>query len=149
MRVSRGGAWDPVPLENRKSIRFLSKTGLENYNFSLKPLFCLFLNGRLRQVLLCFQILFSDPLLPAATVTDIPKDGNLRHFSEQQMVTIFRLLNVREDTVHRLFNNKIDGKRFSMFTDKDLQTLGILNPIIRYFRDRSNPPPKKLQKFML
>lgn len=73
----------------------------------------------------------------------------MRDFSVQQMVTIFRLLNVREEVVHRLSNNNIDGKKFSMFTDKDLKTLGILNPIVCYFRDRSVPPVKKPPKFML
>lgn len=90
-----------------------------------------------------------DLLLPAADVSGIPKDGSLRDFSVQQMVTIFRLLNVREEVVHRLFNNKIDGKRFSMFTDKDLKTLGMLNPIVCYFRDRSVQSPIRPPKFML
>ena len=98
---------------------------------------------------LVFISSFSDPLLPAAEITEIPKDGNLRHFSVQQMVTIFRLLNVREDIVHRLFNSNIDGKRFSLFTDKDLKTLGVLNPIVTYFRDRSIASAKKPPQFML
>ena len=96
-----------------------------------------------------FFVSFSDPLLPAADVSGLPKDGSLRDFSVPQMVTIFRLLNVREEIVHRLYDNKIDGKRFSKFTDKDLKTLGILNPVVCYFRDRSVQPSKRSPKFML
>lgn len=83
-------------------------------------------------------------------MTSIPADGNLGEFSVEQMVTMFRHLRLPEELVYRLNKCKVDGKRFSVFTDTELSDLGMNNPIIRYFRDRTAQKHKKKQaKFML
>lgn len=90
------------------------------------------------------------PVIPGAEVTSIPADGNLGEFSVEQMVTMFRHLRLPEELVYRLNKCKVDGKRFSVFTDTELSDLGMNNPIIRYFRDRTaQKHKKKPAKFML
>lgn len=93
---------------------------------------------------------FSVPPIPAAEVTSIPADGNLSAFNIEQMVTVFRLLRLPEERVYKLCKCKVDGKRFALFTDAELMDLGMNNPIIRYFRDRTARRfKKKHPKFML
>ncbi|KAL4235764.1 hypothetical protein ACF0H5_004156 [Mactra antiquata] len=90
------------------------------------------------------------PPVPSAEVTSLPSDGNVSEFSVEHMVTFFRHLRVPEETVYRLHKCKVDGKRFSVFSDKELTELKMNNPIIRYFRDRTAQRPKRrVQKFML
>lgn len=94
--------------------------------------------------------LISVPKVPGAEVTSIPADGNLSGFSVDQMVTVFRLLRIPEEIVYRFSKCNVDGKRFSVFTDSEMKDLGINNPIIRYFRDRTAKTQKrKSAKFML
>lgn len=90
------------------------------------------------------------PVIPGAEVTSIPADGNLSGFNTEQMVTVFRLLKLPEELVYRLSKCKVDGKRFSVFSDTELRDMGMNNPIIRYFRDRTaQRAKKKPPKFML
>lgn len=88
--------------------------------------------------------------IPAAEVTSLPPDGNLCIFGVEQMVTVFRMLNLPEELIYRLHKCNVDGKRFAIFTDAELQELGMNNPIIRYFRDRSSQKlRRKVPKFIL
>lgn len=91
------------------------------------------------------------PSVQGAEVPCIPCDGNLASFSVEEMVTVFRLLNVHEDAIYRLHRGKVDGGRFARFSDKELSDIGIFNPVIRYFRDRSQHASKSKRKtaFML
>lgn len=92
----------------------------------------------------------SVPPVPSAEVTSLPADGNLSTFSPEHMVTVFRLLNIPEERVYKLHKYKVDGKRFALFSDAELEDMGMNNPIVRYFRDRSGQRlRKKPPKFML
>ncbi|KAK3601486.1 hypothetical protein CHS0354_027632 [Potamilus streckersoni] len=85
----------------------------------------------------------------AGEVLYIPKDGSLRAFSAEQMTTIFRMLHVAESTVKRLRMKNINGKKFANFTDNDLEQMGIKNPVVCYFRDRSKKSGCKTPIFMM
>lgn len=79
-------------------------------------------------------------------MTSLPADGNLLPFSVAQMVTIFRLLHLPGELIYRLSKSKVDGRRFARFSDQELEDLGMNNPIIRYFRDRSVQKPSRRKK---
>lgn len=83
------------------------------------------------------------PPVPAAEAISIPDDGNLCAFSEEEMVTILSLLQLPSGLVYKFSTSKINGEKFSRLSDKKLNDLGINNPIIKYFRDRSAQKPKK------
>ncbi|WAR24651.1 hypothetical protein MAR_038320 [Mya arenaria] len=87
--------------------------------------------------------------IPAAEVTSLPADGNLCGQNVREMVTIFRLLHVPDPVVCRLSACKVDGKRFSLFSDKELAELGMGNPVIKYFRDRSSNIKKKRKNLFI
>lgn len=86
------------------------------------------------------------PIVPSAEVTSIPADGNLLQFNVAQMVTVFRLLNVPGELIYKLFKCEVDGRKFATISDQELDDLGMNNPIIRYFRDRTALRPKKRKK---
>ncbi|XP_069127501.1 uncharacterized protein [Argopecten irradians] len=83
------------------------------------------------------------PHSPGGVVPDaprtiqIPGDGNIQHFSADEMTVFFRCMKVDELIIQRLKRKKMDGKRFARLKDSDLDEIGIKNPIISYFRDRS------------
>ncbi|XP_021350895.1 serine/arginine-rich splicing factor 6-like [Mizuhopecten yessoensis] len=83
------------------------------------------------------------PPSPGGVVPDtprsiqIPGDGNLQNFSVDEMSVFFRCMKVDELIIQRLKRKKMDGKRFSRLKDTDLEEIGIKNPIMSYFRDRS------------
>jgi len=89
------------------------------------------------------------PTIPGAEVTSLPKDGNLCAFSVLEMVTIFRMLQLPDELICRLSACKVDGKRFAMFSDKELDEMRMGNPIIKYFRDRSAASRKKRKNLFI
>ncbi|XP_062575010.1 uncharacterized protein LOC134236869 isoform X2 [Saccostrea cucullata] len=86
--------------------------------------------------------------IPENEIT-IPKDGNLSSFNTEDMVTFFRHLGVEDRIVNHLQRKGLTGKKFSSLKDADLETIGIKNPIVSYFRDRSKPSSKKNVPFIL
>ncbi|XP_041357985.1 uncharacterized protein LOC121374916 [Gigantopelta aegis] len=99
------------------------------------------------------------PSPPSITVTDddslpeqeieIPKDGCLFNFTADEMSIFFRHLRVSERLVKHLHKKNVDGKRFSRFKDTELDTLGMRNPVVTYFRDRSVKKSKPKSAFIL
>ena len=76
----------------------------------------------------------------------IPKDGNIQHFTVDELATFFRYMKVDENMVQRLKRKELDGRRFGKMKDKTLADLGMKNPIMIYFRDKSS---KDKVNFML
>ncbi|KAK3089131.1 hypothetical protein FSP39_001077, partial [Pinctada imbricata] len=76
----------------------------------------------------------------------IPRDGNIQHFTVDELATFFRHLRIQENTVQKLKHKQLDGRRFGKLKDRTLEELGMKNPIIMYFRDRSS---KDKTSFML
>ncbi|XP_060072342.1 uncharacterized protein LOC132552210 [Ylistrum balloti] len=83
------------------------------------------------------------PNSPGGVVPDtprtiqIPGDGNIQNFSADEMTVFFRCMKIDELIIQRLRRKKMDGKRFARLKDTDLEEIGIKNPVISYFRDRS------------
>ena len=82
---------------------------------------------------------------------EIPKDGSLIEFSRDDMSTFFRYLGVEERIVTHVHKKGLDGLKFSKMKDMDLEALGMKNPIICHFRDKSvkEKGGKKKGSFML
>ena len=72
----------------------------------------------------------------------IPGDGNIHSFSSDELSQFFRHLRIDEYIVQRLNNKRLDGRKFAKLKDKDLEDIGIKNPIICYFRNKSDKKPK-------
>lgn len=85
--------------------------------------------------------------IPENEIT-IPKDGNLSSFNTEEMITFFRHMGVEDKIVNHLQRKGLTGKKFSSLKDADLETIGIKNPIISYFRDKSKSSKKNVP-FML
>lgn len=58
-------------------------------------------------------------------------------------------MGVSDRIVNHLRKKSVDGKRFSRLSDSELENVGIKNPIIIYFRDKSSAKSKKSAPFML
>ncbi|KAJ8306095.1 hypothetical protein KUTeg_016640 [Tegillarca granosa] len=84
----------------------------------------------------------SKKFIPENEIT-IPSDGNIQEFSVDEMVTFFKHIGVEDRIVNHLQRKELDGKRFSKLRDSDLETIGIKNPIIMHFRDKSNKGKKQ------
>lgn len=95
-----------------------------------------------------FFILASKKFIPENEIT-IPSDGNLQGFSVDEMVTFFKHIGVEDRITNHLQRKELDGKRFSKLRDSDLETIGIKNPIIMHFRDKSSKGKKQRLPFML
>ncbi|KAK3601483.1 hypothetical protein CHS0354_027627 [Potamilus streckersoni] len=67
----------------------------------------------------------------------IPKDGSLYEFSTDDMSTFLRYFGIEERIISHVHKKGLDGKRFSRMKDSDLEILGMKNPLICHFRDRS------------
>ncbi|XP_071148263.1 uncharacterized protein [Mytilus edulis] len=91
------------------------------------------------------QSLSSEAIQDLKSLT-IPKDGDLQGFSVEEMSTFFRYLRIEDNIVQRLSKKNVDGIKFSKLKDIDLENIGIKNPIVMHFRDRSC---KKKIPFML
>lgn len=68
---------------------------------------------------------------------EIPADGSLHEFSVDDMSTFLRYMGVEERIVTHVHKKGLDGHKFSKLKDTDLETLGMKNPIICHFRDKS------------
>ncbi|KAK3090529.1 hypothetical protein FSP39_012514 [Pinctada imbricata] len=79
----------------------------------------------------------------------IPNDGNLSSFATDDMCTFFKHMGIEDRIVNFLQKKSLDGKKFSKLKDNDLETIGISNPVIIHFRDKSRGSPKKKVPFML
>ncbi|XP_060072252.1 uncharacterized protein LOC132552129 [Ylistrum balloti] len=87
--------------------------------------------------------------IPENEIT-IPGDGNISGFSVEDMTTFFKHMGLSDRVVNHLNKKSVSGKRFSKFSDSDLETIGINNPILRHFRDKSVvSSSKKRLPFML
>ncbi|KAL4237081.1 hypothetical protein ACF0H5_005465 [Mactra antiquata] len=82
---------------------------------------------------------------------EIPADGSLRDFTTDDMSTFLRYLSVEERIVSHVHKKGLDGHKFSKLKDSDLDALGMKNPIICHFRDKSlkEKGGKKKPAFML
>ncbi|GAB1608576.1 hypothetical protein Ahia01_001141800 [Argonauta hians] len=78
---------------------------------------------------------------PESTL-QIPRDGSLLSFSTKDIVSIMVCLNLEPTTIHHINDLHLNGKKLSALTDNELKELGIDNPVIRYFRDRSKVKQK-------
>jgi hypothetical protein len=67
----------------------------------------------------------------------IPEDGNVRHFSADQLQQLLCQLNVSSETLRVLHQLKIDGRMFADMSNETLLKYRLHKPIIAYFRDRS------------
>ncbi|XP_033737205.1 uncharacterized protein LOC117325224 [Pecten maximus] len=87
--------------------------------------------------------------IPEKEIT-IPSDGNISGFCVEDMTTFFKHMGLSDRIVNHLNKKSVSGKRFSKFTDSELETIGINNPILRHFRDKSSvSSSKKRLPFML
>lgn len=85
--------------------------------------------------------------IPEQEIT-IPNDGNVSKFTVEELSTFLKHMGTSDRIVNHLRKKNVDGKRFSKLSDSELDTVGIKNPIIMYFRDRSTKSKKTLP-FML
>ena len=76
----------------------------------------------------------------------IPPDGNIYHFSVKKMGEFLRQMRIDDPYIENCIKHKIDGKKFSKLTQDDLKKLGILHPLVAYFRKLTG---KSKAKFML
>ncbi|XP_052774472.1 uncharacterized protein LOC128213029 isoform X2 [Mya arenaria] len=82
---------------------------------------------------------------------EIPGNGSLHDFTADDMSTFLRYLGVDERIVAHVHKKGLDGYKFSKLKDSDLEVLGMKNPVICHFRDRSikEKGGKKKLPFML
>ena len=85
-------------------------------------------------------------LLPIAVKVSIPQDGNLYNFSIKKMAEFFRQMRLGDDTVRALIKDKVDGRRFSKFSEADLERYGLMHPLVIHFRRSTY---KRRPNFML
>ena len=85
--------------------------------------------------------------IPEQEIT-IPNDGNVSKFTVEELTTFLKHMGTSDRIVNHLRKKNVDGKRFSKLSDSELETVGINNPIIMYFRDRSTKSKKSIP-FML
>ncbi|XP_014777930.1 uncharacterized protein LOC106874650 [Octopus bimaculoides] len=78
---------------------------------------------------------------------EIPRDGSLLSFPTKDIVTILICLNIDPGVINRVNKMRLNGKKLSALSNEDLKELGIDNPIIKYFRDRTKLKSKS--HFML
>ncbi|CAI9726100.1 Hypothetical predicted protein [Octopus vulgaris] len=78
---------------------------------------------------------------------EIPRDGSLLSFATKDIVTILICLNIDPEIIDRVNKMHLNGKKLSALSNDDLKELGINNPIVKYFRDRTKVKSKS--HFML
>ncbi|BFY99267.1 hypothetical protein BsWGS_02308 [Bradybaena similaris] len=94
---------------------------------------------------------FTAPPIDTIPVEEIsiPNDGNLSAFTSVQMANFLKHLRIDERIVSHLFRKSVDGKRFGKMTDSELDTLGMNNPVVIFFRSKTSTKTKKKGPFML
>lgn len=96
------------------------------------------------------SLLVTAPISPIAEEEiTIPNDANLSHYTSDQLANFLKCLKVDDRIVAHLHNKSVDGKRFGKLKDSELESLGMKNPVVVYFRDKSNVKVKRKGKFML
>lgn len=65
------------------------------------------------------------------------------------MMQFFKYMNFDEKIIKSLQRRKVDGRRFSKMTDDDLKKYGIDNPVVMYFRQKSEKKREMANMFML
>lgn len=82
---------------------------------------------------------------------NIPNDSNISSFTCDQLANFLRCFNVDKKIISHLYRKKVDGKRFSRLRDSELENLGMKNPVIVFFRNRSSVTKfaKKKQMWVL
>ncbi|XP_064607025.1 uncharacterized protein LOC135471646 [Liolophura sinensis] len=80
---------------------------------------------------------------------EIPNDGNLYTYSVDNMMQFFKYMNFDDKIIKSLQRRKVDGRRFSKMTDDDLKKYGIDNPVVMYFRQKSEKKREMANMFML
>jgi len=95
-------------------------------------------------------LIFSAPskFIPEKEI-EIPSDGSIATFCVDDMTTFFKHIGVPDRLVNHLKKKSLDGKKFSKLKDSDLESIGINNPIVRHFRDKSKQGKSKRLPFML
>uniref|UniRef100_A0A0B6ZP48 SAM domain-containing protein n=1 Tax=Arion vulgaris TaxID=1028688 RepID=A0A0B6ZP48_9EUPU len=86
--------------------------------------------------------------VPVETIS-IPNDGNISVFTSIQLANFLRCLKIDEKIISHLHRKAVDGNRFGKMTDTELDTLGMNNPVIVFFRNKSSPKSKKKGHLML
>ncbi|CAG5135887.1 unnamed protein product, partial [Candidula unifasciata] len=79
----------------------------------------------------------------------IPSDGNISLFTHEQLAIFLRYLKIEDRIISHLHRKQVDGKRFAKLKDTELDSLGINNPVVVFFRNKSNTKGKGKGPFML
>ncbi|ESO06460.1 hypothetical protein HELRODRAFT_160632 [Helobdella robusta] len=67
----------------------------------------------------------------------IPNDGNLYNFGVEKFCTFLQCLVVAEVVIEKCRKQRINGRKFSKLTDSEIDSLGLRQPLIQYFKKRS------------
>ncbi|XP_071117624.1 uncharacterized protein [Haliotis cracherodii] len=86
--------------------------------------------------------------IPEEDIT-IPNDGCLHNFTADEMATFFRYMRVEDRLINHMHRKGLDGKKFSRLKDSEMDGLGLNNPIIKYFREKSMKRTKGRMPFLL
>ncbi|XP_046547607.1 uncharacterized protein LOC124257553 isoform X1 [Haliotis rubra] len=86
--------------------------------------------------------------IPEEDIT-IPNDGCLHNFTADEMATFFRYMRVEDRLINHMHRKGLDGKKFSRLKESEMDGLGLNNPIIRYFKEKSVKRTKGRMPFLL
>ncbi|GFO11332.1 hypothetical protein PoB_003783700 [Plakobranchus ocellatus] len=94
---------------------------------------------------------YTSPSLENIPVEEIriPESANISSFTCDQLANFLRCFNVEGRVISHLHRKQVDGKRFSRLKDSELESLGMKNPVITYFRDKSHVKTAKRTNFFL
>lgn len=67
----------------------------------------------------------------------IPSDGNVCHFTADQMLLFLREIHAPVGTINAWRQLRIDGKDFARMSNDRLQEYRIDSTVVQFFRDRS------------
>lgn len=70
-------------------------------------------------------------------IVEVPKDGNLSSFSCKELCSVLSCMKFNPSVIARIKNHRINGRTFGKLTDDELRDLGINNPIVQHFRNKS------------
>ena len=65
------------------------------------------------------------------------------------MAEFFKQLRISEETANRIAKEKIDGKKFARMTEAELDTYGLMHPIVVHFRKRTHSTKQSRKDFQL
>ena len=64
----------------------------------------------------------------------IPPDGNLYNFSVKKFAEFLRQMSIETGPIKACIKEKIDGKKFSRMSERDMERFGIMHPVVLHFR---------------